>query len=630
MKKIYTFLILFAMTTTVLVAQNKDTKKADQLYDRLAYTDAAEEYKKLLKRNKGSRYVYEKLANCYYFINDTKKAATYYKRVIKGKKVDAEVVYNYAQSQKANGKFEDSNTWMKKFAEMKPNDSRAIAFMKNPDYLPKIIDGEAKFEVKNLKKLNSKSADFGGFMIGKDFYFASARGTGKKYKWNDEPYLDIYKASVVGGTIKNENALEGAINSKYHEANAIITQDGKRMYFDSNDNLKGKYQKSEDGVNQINLYYAEKVGGEWKDVKEVPFNSSEYSTGHPALSPDGNTLYFSSDKPGGKGQSDIYKVAIKKDGTFGTPLPVTEVNTEGKEVFPFVDSNGTLYLSSDAHLGMGGLDVFFAEADGSGFGEVIHLGNTINSKADDFAFKFDPATKEGYISSNRRGGKGSDDIYSVKQIEPLCKAITTITVYDATTKKPLSGARVDLYDVGENKLGTKTTDAEGNVVFDIECDKKHVAQAVLAEFESNDTDLSAASFDVTDVKGTIVLAPIEKIIKEDKIILNPIYFDYDKHNIRPQAAFELDKVVALMKKYPGMVVEASSHTDSRGNDQYNLELSERRAQATVQYIISQGIEASRINGKGYGETKHIYDCGDDCSEEQHDTNRRSEFTIIKK
>jgi Tol biopolymer transport system component len=311
---------------------------------------------------------------------------------------------------------------MKKFAQMSPEDSRAIAFMKDPDYLPKYLGSTKKFSLTNLKDINTEFSEFGGAVIDKSFYFSSARNTArKKYGWNEEPFLDVYAADIVGGTVKNAALIVGDVNTKYHEGNVAITADGKRMYFDRNDYFKGKYKKSEEGVSQINLFTAVKENGVWKDIQPVSFNNSDYSFGQPALSADGNTLYFVSDMPGGKGMSDIYKVTINNDGSLGKPENLGDkINTEGKEVFPFVDSSGTLYFSSDGHMGLGELDVFYAEANGASFGGVRNIGTDVNSPSDDFAFKYDPKTKEGYVSSDRKGGLGSDDIYATKLIAPLC------------------------------------------------------------------------------------------------------------------------------------------------------------------------------------------------------------------
>jgi len=627
MKKIYILFLIIAVSSTIASAQNKDTKKADNLYNRLAYTEAVDAYKKILDKGKADRYVFEQLAHCYYYINDSKNAETYYKRVVKGRNVEPETIYNYAQSLKANGRYAEFNTWMKKFAQMQPNDSRAIAFMKDPNYLPRYMESDKKFDVKNLSEINTEYSEFGGTLINKSFYFSSARNTKRKnYGWNDEPYLDIYIAENIGGTIKNAAILPGKVNTKYHEGNVAITADASKMYFDRNDYFKGKYQKSEEGINQINLYTAESASGEWGNATPVEFNNSEYSFGQPALSPDGKTLYFVSDMPGGKGMSDIYKVAISENGTFGKPQRLSDnINTEGKELFPFVDANGTLYFSSDGHLGYGELDVFFAEAEGDGFGKARNIGTDVNSPKDDFAFKFNAATKEGFVSSNRERGVGSDDIYGVKQIAPLCDVEITVQVINEYTKAPLAGARVDFYDANENKLATKTTDSDGNVSFLAECEKEQQILAFLQDYESNGVTVTTKKYD--DLNTSIALKPIESIIDADKVVLNPILFDFDKHNIKSQAAFELDKLVALMEKYPTMEIKVESYTDNRGSKDYNMTLSNKRAQATVQYLISKGIDKSRVTGQGFGKNKPIEDCGNNCSEAQYQKNRRSEFII---
>ena len=631
MKKIYTILLLIAVSTTIVSAQNSKTKKADNLYDRLAYTDAAQAYQKVLKKGTTDVYVFERLANCYYFINDTKKAEMYYKRVAKSKDANPETIYNYAQTLKANGKFSDYNTWMKNFAKLSPNDTRVKEFMKNPNYIPKIMDDMARYTATNMEDINSEYADFGGIVYGKDFYFASGRNTSRKtYQWNEEPYLEIYKATNVGGTMKNAELLNGDVNTKYHESNAVISADGKRMYFDRNDYFEGDYDKSANGINQINLYYAENIDGKgWSGVVSAPFNNNEYSTGHPALSQDGKTLYFVSDMPGGKGGSDIYMVAINSDGSLGTPERLGDnINTEGKELFPYIDSNGTLYFSSNGHMGIGGLDVFYAEAQGDGFDVVNNLGKGVNSSADDFAYKYDPTSQSGYVSSNREGGMGSDDIYMVEAVEIPCEVTIAVLVINENTNAAVAGARVDLYDTMGNKLSTKTSNLDGMVSFKAACDQAHEVQGVLADFESNASKVAPANDQ--KVSATIALKPIEEIIVEDQIVLNPILFDLDKSNIKAQAAFELDKVVAVMNKYPEMVIAVGAHTDSRATDAYNLRLSEARAQSTVQYIISKGISGKRISGKGYGESQPKVSCGDNCSEADHQLNRRSEFTIVNR
>lgn len=628
MNKIYTILLLLAVSTSMITAQNKNTKKADQYYDRLQYIDATQAYEKALKDGERSTYVYVQLGNSYYFINDTQKAEFYYEKAINDEGIGSETVYNYAQALKANRKFDEYNKFMKLFSRMVPDDSRAVAFMANPNYLPKIMDSTAqKFYAVNLDALNSKYSDFGGTVVGSDFYFSSARNfTGKTYSWNEEPYLEIYKAQIKDGVVEDARLLRGDVNTKYHESTVAITKDGKRMYFDRNDYFGGKYRKNSDGINQLNIYYAENVNGTWKDVKSASFNDKEYSNNHPALSPDGKTLYYASNRPGGNGMADIYKVAINEDGTFGVPENLGDnINTEGNEGFPFVDSDGTLYFSSDAHLGMGGLDVFAAKAKEDGFEKPENLGVGVNSRADDFAFTYYPETKEGYVSSNRGGGKGSDDIYKLTR-SGACDL--NVIVVDATTDEPISGARIDLFDDLENKLKTQDTDSDGKSLLTADCTQNHVVQAFMEGYESN--SVTVPSSKDTEKEVRIALRPIDLIVEEDMVKLNPILFDFDKHNIKPQAAFELDKLVELMKKNPDMVIKVEGHTDSRGSDAYNMTLSDKRARNTVQYVISKGIDKDRISGKGFGESRPAVDCGANCTEEQHHQNRRSDFIVVKK
>src|SRR5690554_4245873 len=452
MRKIYIsiFFALAIFSTNSLNAQNKDTKKADQHYDRLEYIKAAEEYEKLVERGKANDYVYTQLGHSYYNINNTSKAEPYYKRVVSRRGVDSEVVYNYAQVLKANGKSEDSRKWMEKFSELSPTDSRAQAFKSNPNYLPKLMEGEARFEVALIEDLSSPSTDFGGVISGDKIYFSSSRGTGRKHGMNQEPFLDIYQATIVGDRYSEVTAVKGDVNTKYHEGVVSITPDGKRMYFDRNNYYNGKFKKDEEGINQLSIYYAETDGDRWRSVESVPFNDTEYSVGHPALSPDGNWLYFVSDMPGSIGESDIYRVRISADGSFGTPENLGPgINTEGKEVFPFVGEDGTLYFSSNGHLGLGGLDVFSAEPQSSGgFGAVKNMGSPVNSSSDDFAFSYDQSSGKGLVSSNRQGNV--DNIFALKEIE-VCESEIRGIIVDRESGSVLAGARVQLYDSNDNR-----------------------------------------------------------------------------------------------------------------------------------------------------------------------------------
>ena len=349
---------------------------------------------------------------------------------------------------------------------------------------------------------------------------------------------------------------------------------------------------------------------------------------NPAVSSDGKTLYFSSDMAGGLGQFDIYSAPINDYGSVVEPKNLGQkVNMEGQEMFPFVSSDDVLYFSSNGHLGLGGMDVFFTKLVDGKVGPVRNVGIPVNGNADDFAFSIDSENGEGFVSSNREGGTGSDDIYQVKVLQPICDVLVTVTVKDSETNELLVGASVNVTDSEGNIVGTKVTSDKGQVDYIIECNTMLYLTGSMDEYESGTASVEETSEEEVSVE--ILLDPIDEIILANKVMLNPIYFDFDKSNITAQAAFELDKLVELMNKYQTIVIRAESHTDSRGSEKYNQSLSERRALTTAQYVISKGIDASRITGVGMGEKMPVNDCGYKCNEEEHQMNRRSEFIILE-
>jgi outer membrane protein OmpA-like peptidoglycan-associated protein len=350
---------------------------------------------------------------------------------------------------------------------------------------------------------------------------------------------------------------------------------------------------------------------------------------NPSVSSDGATLYFASDKIGGYGNFDIYSAPIDENGSVGEATNMGQkLNTEGQEMFPFISSNNTLYFSSNGHLGLGGLDVFFSKIVDGKVGPVRNIGIPINGNADDFAFSINEENEEGFVSSNRLvdGENMSDDIYAIKKLQPICDVLMSVTVRDSKTGLILEGASISIQDIEGNIFGTKMSNTEGVVEYIIECDIDTKIVGSKIDYESGFTLVSGTSDE--EVFAELLITPIDEIILANKVILNPIYFDFDKSNITAQAAFELDNLVQLMTKYKSIVISAESHTDSRGSSSYNLSLSERRALSTAQYVISKGIDASRITGTGKGETIPSNDCGGSCNEEEHQLNRRSEFLIL--
>ncbi|RYY72856.1 MAG: cell envelope biogenesis protein OmpA [Gammaproteobacteria bacterium] len=624
MKRLHHILLLsLALSGTALTAQNKDTADADKLYNRLEYVDAADAYLKLVDRGKGDAYVYRQLAESYYNVFNSKEAARWYAKATESQQ-DAETYFRYAQMLKAEGQYEKANAQMARFAQLAPSDDRAKEYRSDPDYLPKLRAQGKLFQDKALA-INSDKSDFGPFLTDDGhLYFASARNKARRtYGWNEEPFLDLYVSVMnADGSLAEPTPVAG-VNTRFHEGPASITKDGSTMYFSSESFKEGEFEKDKKNrlkMGQTYLYRATRDGESWGGVKELGFNGRDYSNKDAAISPDGKTLYFSSNMPGGSGGYDIWKVSVSPEGTYGTPENLgTGVNTAGNEGFPSLTESGRLYFSSDARQGFGGLDVFYVDTRTGG--EARNVGAPVNTSRDDFAFSFNETRKTGFFSSNRNG---NDDLF---QATPVCATEITVAVTDARTGAALPDARVAILDEKKNVVETKTSDAGGLVSYVTDCGRTFAVQATRQGYES-------ATFPVARTAGeplsvSAALQPIETIVKPEEVTLNEIRFEYDRSNITREGAFELDKLVQVLAKYPNMTVMVKAHTDNRGSDAYNMALSERRARSTVQYVLSKGVKRERISGKGFGESEPKVDCGADCTEEQHAQNRRSEFLIVK-
>lgn len=631
MNKIYTGLFFCLLLVSSYGQQKQKTplELADEHYNNYEFVQAAEYYQKLVRGAKTDAYIYQQLADCYYNVFNSVEAARNYGRLIDREPAqDAEIYYRYAQMLKASGRYETSNAVMRQFAKMVPEDQRAISFMRDPDYIPQLRAQEELFTFEDTGINDLKGSDFGAFLTREDtLYFASTRaGKGKTYGWNDQPYLDLYRArykSVENPLTEVEEVSE--INTPYHDGPATISTDGQTMYFATESFREGNYVKDKAKrikLGKVSLFRATKKGKKWSNIEPVPFNGKDYSVSNPSLSADGKTLYFASDMPGTTGGMDIWKVAIYEDGSYGTPINMgSQVNTEGRESFPFISEDNKLYFASDSRKGFGGLDVYVVDLE-IPQAEPKNLGSPINTAKDDFAFSFYPSKSIGFFSTNR---VGRDDIY--KAI-PICNTEMYITVMDERTGEKLVGASVGILDEHKNLIETRISDHRGIVEYVVDCNKFFTLYVSMEDYESKivEVPLHKGGRQLINVS----LRPIEVIIKKEEILLGDIYFEFDKSNITRQGAFELDKLVQVMKRNPDMRIKVASHTDSRGNDAYNLRLSQNRAKTTVQYLLSKDIESHRLESEGYGKSQPKVDCGADCTEEQHAINRRSEFIILKK
>ena len=608
------------LATMAVTAQNKDTEKADKLYKQMEYLDAADAYLKVKKKD---AYVYKQLAESYYNVFNTKEAAKWYAKAVESKQ-DAETYYRYAHMLKAEGKYEESNKQMQVFAKMAPKDQRAIIFNQDPDYLPKLKSQTKLYDAAYLDISDDKYSDFGAVLTDDNtLYFTSSRNVARRtYGRNEEPYLDIYQATYNANGSISEPIPVTELNTKYHDGPVAITADGNTMYFASESFKEGDSEKSGKQRNSlIYLFKATKQNGKWGNVQSLPFNDKKWSTGNPAISKDGKTLYFASNRKGSMGGTDIWKVEVKGNNSYGEPVNLgKKVNTEGNENFPYITDDNKLFFASDGRKGFGAYDVFMIDLNKEG--EAINLGEPINTEKDDFGFSFSTKNNIGFFSSNR---DGVDNLYLAT---PICGVEAIVTVKDAKTGKPLASSSVAILDDRENVIETRTTNANGIISYSVDCNTKYFITASADGHETKTFPVPAAKGG--DVNVSADLDPIENIIVDGVVMLKDIYFEYDKSNITKEATFELNKLVQAMKANPSLEIMVKAHTDSRGSDQYNLNLSDRRARATVQYVLSKGIAKARIAGKGYGESEPKVDCRENCTEEDHAKNRRSEFLIVKK
>ncbi|MDM1408320.1 OmpA family protein [Myroides sp. DF42-4-2] len=634
--------------TTTAYSQARKEKQADKNFDRLAYVDAIKIYERMAENGYVNTSILQNLADAYYFNGKLVEAHKWYAELFEGNyedkntsKLPSEYYYRYAQSLKAVQDYPKAQQLMDQFSLLEQQDSRSVLYNKNRDYLTHIENRSDRYDIK-LLDFNTSYSDYGATLLGNQFVFTSARARDHQranqiHAWTNESYTSLYSSTIGQNGFEEPVLFAPEINSDVNDATAVFTQDGNTMYFTRN-NAKpsGKSKQNKDKTSLLKLYKAVKqLDGSWGQVEELPFNSDNFNTAHPALTPDDKWLYFSSDRQGTIGQSDLYRVALYENGGYGTIENLGKaINTEGRESFPFISSDFQLYFFSDGHPGLGGLDVFVAKLYPNGsFGPVVNMGTPINSSLDDFGFYLDTKQNKGFVSSNRAGGKGTDDIYFL--VEKPCMQILEGIIYDKDTNELLSSALVVVSDAFYQKSDTLYTDSKGFYrTTSLACGVKYRIKA-----EKNAYNTVEVVFNVNREPGAktvnIGLEKSEKPLglQDDlfkRLQLQPIHFDFDQSTIRKDAAIELMKIVEVLKEYPTMKIDVRSHTDSRGNDAYNTKLSDRRAQATVQWMIGQGIDPSRLTGKGYGETQLLNQCenGVPCTASEHQVNRRSEFIII--
>ena len=728
-------------------AQSK-LKAANRQFENLNYVDAIRLYEDVIKEKNlppvTRKESLTKLGFSYRRMQDTRNAERIYADLIQEfPDVESEAYLYYAQALAGNSKYRESQKMYSKYGEMQAADLRGKRFTVSYMDVNRFFADSSQYKIEFLP-INFRQADFSPMYFKKGLVYVSARDEGgaikRVYGWNQTPFLDLYfvpdtsefkhiaktpqGAAGIGGAFSTKNApvepekeltkvevFSRTLNTKYHEGPMTFFKDESKVIFTRNNYNKGKFQKSKEGTNKLKLYMADLKDGKWSNVRELPFNSNDYSTGHPALSPDNTRLYFVSDMAGGAGGTDLYVVDYHGDNNWGTPVNLGhEINTEGNEMFPFMDANGNMYFASDGHEGLGGLDVFFAEMkDGIAYRGVHNLGAPINSDKDDFGLICNAERSSGYFSSNRKQGIFDDNIYGFIK---TCKQLQ-ITVYDAETKEPIEaadlrttvngenrnlqitrpdgsttmcldanveyefkavkegysmnsvtystrtntgqqtklaiylektknsilkgvvkseltqqpmpGVKVTLKNEKDNTEQTIVTGADGGYEFEVKPNSDHKLIASKNDFATSDNIVGKTDKNAKQIKSDVGLYGNGEIFR-----IENIYYDYGQFFIRPDAATELNKIVDILKKNPAMQIEMRSHTDARSSDMFNLRLSDNRARAAMDYLIARGVDANRLQAKGYGETEPVNECVDgvQCAEADHQKNRRTEFRVI--
>ncbi|NOQ74341.1 MAG: OmpA family protein [Crocinitomix sp.] len=625
-----TYGLLFYIATILVLSScgaNYHFKKGDTHYDYLRYAEAIESYEKGLKNDRDPRYV-EYLANAYFFSNKINAAKPLYEELLKSNKGSVTVHLNYGRVLMTQGDYDEAIVQFNEFLKDHPNDVVAGMLVASCYSINERFSDTTLYEISEIP-----SGDFTGAFSPTEYreglVFSAEKEVFKGNKqnpWTGNSYLDLYYIEKdQNGNWLSPELLNGDINGRFHEGPATFSTDGSTVYFTRSNYYKKKMLESQEDENNLKIFKATLVEDKWTNLEELPFNSDDYSCGHPTLSRDGNTIYFVSDKPGGYGSTDLYKSTLT-DGVWGEPVNLgEELNTPGNEMFPYIHTDGTLYFSSNAHNSMGGLDVFITYNYNDRWMKPENLNYPLNTNKDDFGFILSMDNVTGFVSSTRTN---EDELYKFEKHKP------TFNLYGFAhmigTETPVEGVRIEITRASDNKVISMVSDADGKFSYKLDTEETYNLYCTKIGCFARTDEISTV--DLKYSQDFYANFEVEEIIIDKPIVLENIYYDFDEWSIREDAAIELNKLVRILKDNPSIHIEMGSHTDARGTDSYNLVLSDKRAKAAVEYLISQGISADRLTWKGYGETVPLNDCinGVECEDDAHQLNRRTEFKVKKK
>lgn len=715
-------LLIALVVAPAAQAQKMKQRMAEEAASVFDYPKMALIYEDIAAGGKATPDDYRRLAFAYRKMEEPVKAEATYKQMANMGPLNSNDMLAYGDVLRGNGRYSEAIAQYQGYLAQNPDDARVKAYVQQADFFARMKRDSTRNEVRKLP-INSDKADLGVAVMDDLLLFSSARGEGvggkNEYKWDDQPFLNLYSALLKGNTASEALVMRKEVNSRYHDGTATYDSMAHRLYFTRDNVYYGTLNKSKTGELKLAIFYSDITSGEynqkeWSSLTPFEHNDPEFNTGHPCISKDGRRLYFASDRPGGSGGTDIW-YCDNLGNQWGLPVNMgAKVNTASNEMYPFISTDSVLYFTSNGHPGLGGYDIFHCRLTPNGPAAVQNLGYPLNTRFDDRNLILLRDDSTGFFVSDRSGGLGSDDIYGCT-VHPPMQRITG-KVVDKKTREPIEGAMLDIKDVlgkymddakvtmlpdgrfeievpfskGYEITGTKTgylqnsvslnpetdalddvtielqkydygaegtvmhgetlaplagakvalcdasdkvieevvTGADGKYAFSLEPNTDYRLKVEKEGFFKQSARISTKGKTQTVIRTDFKLFPLEV---NQVVRLDNIYYDLAKWAIRPDAAKELDKLVQTLMDNPTVTIELSSHTDCRGKDAYNMDLSGKRAKSAVDYLIKQGIAKTRLASKGYGETKPVETCEcTKCSDDEHQRNRRTEFKVLSK
>lgn len=642
-------LVALLLSSAVVYGQKITIRLADKAYHDFSYHEAIDLYLYAHEREPDNIYIIRRLADSYRNIGNTEEVEKWLNKIIEMGEEHPEDLFNYSMALKSNGKYDEAESYLKEFAELRPEDGRVNLEQSLLDYINFLLQDSSRYVVEPVP-FNTKGADWGPTLYNNQIVYVSTGDPEEsrdiKYNWDQLPFLDLWAVDVDEyGNYSNPYIFSDDLKTSFHDGPATFDAKAKRMYFNSNRSTKSTKGKNEE--NNLQIFIADYENGSWVQKGGFKYNNERENYRHPSVSAQGDVLYFSSDRPGGKGANDIWWCR-KINGEWSEPVNLEEINTEGDEVYPFIAADGVLYFASNGHGGMGGLDLYMALPDRGVFSTVENMGWPVNSPSDDFGLVLDEVGMKGYFSSDRPGGMGHDDIYKI-EILYIPVQISGL-VRDRINTYELEGARVALLDENLDTIEVAYSKEDGEFIFKAFKQRNYKLVVSKDEYITAEKEVSTYNklpnekiqveifiemdFSLMDRPDKLEPLSLERVDGEELQIIQieHISYGFDSDAILPESETILNKVADMIEQYPDLEIIIESHTDAKGSDEYNLRLSKRRAASAYKFLVGKGVRAEAIEYSGYGETRLLNHCDDgvECNEEEHALNRRSIIKVVRR